>query len=292
MKTEGLNLSETEELVKRIQGRLKRVFKTAEFDDPNSRKMITGVMPGFEAYHEKCRQFRQRSKEKTPDFLWACYENPLLTKEQEYHLFRRYNYHKFLAQNWLELNQLVKASAELRKSDEIRKMISASNVRLGMPSVKRYKHFRHYEDLIAESFFIIHRAVDYFDYSRNLKFSTYATWAVVNTMGNKAKELFDHDAHHSGEIENVSKGLVAGKTESEENYKVEQFGEITQVLLSCVNPRERKILELRFFNDRTLQSIADDMGVSKERIRQIETVALKKIAAKVQELGLKEESIW
>lgn len=44
-----------------------------------------------------------------------------------------------------------------------------------------------------------------------------------------------------------------------------------------LNPRERRVLEGRFVDQRKLQAIADDFGVSRERIRQLESTALNKL---------------
>ncbi|MFA5156082.1 MAG: sigma-70 family RNA polymerase sigma factor [Candidatus Omnitrophota bacterium] len=52
-------------------------------------------------------------------------------------------------------------------------------------------------------------------------------------------------------------------------------------LLEIMNERERRVLDMRYGLDdgkqRTLAEVADEMGVSRERIRQIEEVALKKL---------------
>jgi RNA polymerase sigma-32 factor len=55
--------------------------------------------------------------------------------------------------------------------------------------------------------------------------------------------------------------------------------ERTQAALSILNPRERNIITQRILADppATLQDIADDYGVSRERIRQIEQNALQKL---------------
>jgi RNA polymerase sigma-32 factor len=46
-----------------------------------------------------------------------------------------------------------------------------------------------------------------------------------------------------------------------------------------LNDRERRIVEERILNDEpsTLQSLADDYGISRERVRQLEKNALDKI---------------
>jgi len=55
--------------------------------------------------------------------------------------------------------------------------------------------------------------------------------------------------------------------------------ERTQAALSILNPRERSIITQRILADppATLQDIADEYGVSRERIRQIEQSALQKL---------------
>ena len=47
--------------------------------------------------------------------------------------------------------------------------------------------------------------------------------------------------------------------------------------MSTLTPRERAVLHMRFFQDMNLQQVANYMGVVRERVRQIEAKALRKM---------------
>jgi RNA polymerase primary sigma factor len=70
-----------------------------------------------------------------------------------------------------------------------------------------------------------------------------------------------------------------------------ELAEVTRNLLSTLQPREEKILRLRFGIDgqpaETLEKIGKTFKVSKERIRQIEKKALRKLRSPVRQASLK-----
>ena len=51
---------------------------------------------------------------------------------------------------------------------------------------------------------------------------------------------------------------------------------ITQVL-STLTPREERVIRERFFNNKTLEEIGQTFSVTRDRIRQIEAKALRKM---------------
>jgi RNA polymerase primary sigma factor len=73
---------------------------------------------------------------------------------------------------------------------------------------------------------------------------------------------------------------TAGQAAHRAVEKQELSASLTAALQS-LDPRERKILQLRFglelSDERTLTEVAAEMGVSRERIRQIEQAALAKL---------------
>lgn len=60
-----------------------------------------------------------------------------------------------------------------------------------------------------------------------------------------------------------------------------------QRALAMLNPRERQIVQDRFYNEnqRTLQELANDYGISRERVRQIEKAALEKLRKELSPPG-------
>src|SRR5439155_21857935 len=67
----------------------------ASFDDPAQEAQIMGPMPDAEAF-EAARRAMRVPKDAPPE-LASLYETPLLSREQEAHLFRKMNYLKHKA---------------------------------------------------------------------------------------------------------------------------------------------------------------------------------------------------
>ncbi|MBE0415737.1 MAG: RNA polymerase sigma factor RpoD [Dehalococcoidia bacterium] len=85
----------------------------------------------------------------------------------------------------------------------------------------------------------------------------------------------EEDSHLGDFIEDHS-ALAPPEVASHQLLK-EQFDEV----LSTLNPRERRVLQLRFGledgRSRTLEEVGKEFGVTRERIRQIEAKALRKL---------------
>lgn len=60
-----------------------------------------------------------------------------------------------------------------------------------------------------------------------------------------------------------------------ENYTEKNLKEVMNKVLITLTPRRERIIRLRFFSDLTLEEIAAQYGVNRERIRQIEARALR-----------------
>ena len=240
-----------------------------------------------------------------PRYLASLYETPLLTREQEYYLFRKYNYLKFRAGRLRE--KLDVASARSTDMDDIERyydeavkvknLIVQSNLRLVVSIAKR--HVNASEDffqLVSDGNMSLIRAVEKFDYGRGNKFSTYASWAIMKNFARTIPDEFKQRDRFRPTSEEM---FLATADERSDRYSMETAQQIRQkqvdLILRRLDEREQRIIISRFGLDysqepQTLKEVGAELGVTKERIRQIEARALNKlrIAAKEEKIDLPE----
>lgn len=258
-----------------------------EFDRQDADEVILAPLP---AGSQAARKPRVPSG--LPSYLAALYEVPLLTREQEQHLFRRYNYLKYRAQQFR--GDLVPARATTTLMNRIEQLyeqavktknrIVQANLRLVVSIAKR--HVNAGEDffsLVSDGNISLMRAVDKFDYARGNKFSTYATWAVMRNFARTIPDEFKHRERFrtcQDEMFEAQQDQRANplQMESAQHLREQQIERI----LSRLDEREQRIIISRFGlnhsqEPKTLQEVGVQLGVTKERIRQIEARALDKL---------------
>ena len=227
-----------------------------------------------------------------PPELASLYSVPLLDKEQEQHLFRQMNYLKFRAnalRSALDPHSADQRSIQeierlLRLAMEIRDQIITANLRLVVSIVRAFTNdFNPFDDLLSDGNLTLMKAVEKFDYSRGFKFSTYATHAIQRDLYRARSRRQADLAQITQSVDDVADD--AGNFE-EQAAAWDEFSNRCQklaVLMQAeLDDRERRVLALRFGLDdtdtaRTLQDIGRQLGVSKERVRQLEARALKKL---------------
>ena len=236
-----------------------------------------------------------------PRYLASLYEVALLTREQEQYLFRKYNFLKYKANRLREQLDPSKArSADMDQIEElydqavaIKNRIVQSNLRLVVSIAKR--HVGANEDffqLVSDGNMSLIRAVEKFDYARGNKFSTYASWAIMKNFARTIPNEFKQRDRFRPTSEEVFLAKADQRTdryalESEQERREQQVNRI----LERLDEREQQIIISRFGLDyseepQTLKEVGAKMGVTKERIRQIEARALNKLRIAARDFNI------
>ncbi|QEF96567.1 RNA polymerase principal sigma factor HrdA [Stieleria maiorica] len=234
-----------------------------------------------------------------PSYLASLYDVPLLTREQEYHLFRKMNYLKHKASRLRETigTEAAGKSAVMNEIEalyeqavKVKNRIVQANLRLVVSIAKR--HLAGTDDffsLVSDGNMSLIRAVEKFDYSRGNKFSTYASWAIMKNFARTIPNEFKH----RDRFRTTTEELFLARQDDRVDPYVEESAQRTRKrelsrILNRLDEREQKIISARFGLERgseplTLKEVGEEMGVTKERVRQLEARALAKLRTAASE---------
>lgn len=222
-----------------------------------------------------------------PPLLKDLYRTPLLTAQQERMLFLKFNYHKqqFVVMRrrldpaFAGMRQINRMEQALASANDVKNSIVLANLRL-VVSVAR-KHVRpglSLMELLSEGNLTLMRAVEGFDLHKGFRFSTYATLALMKGFARGVPAMMQHRAAGMGEDQSLS-AIADPHQPAVENRSIAR--EQVQHLLGRLDDRERRVVEahwgLTSGTDATYEQVAQDMGLSRQRIRQIEQSAFDKL---------------
>jgi RNA polymerase primary sigma factor len=237
----------------------------------------------------------QSNSEQTPClslYLTEIGKVKLLTPEQE-----------------IELANRIKAGDEAAREHMIK-----ANLRLVVKIAREYEGIGlPLMDLIGEGNIGLMKAVERYDPTVGARLSTYAIWWMQQTLGREAtdEEIADklgiktsrvtqmrvasiRPASLDARIGDDDAGTLADVVEDENveapQHRLEEEGMKSRLreLVQSLTPREADIISSRFGLDgkgkKTLEEVGQQFGVTRERVRQIESKALTKLRTKLQRL--------
>ncbi|MEE2896319.1 MAG: sigma-70 family RNA polymerase sigma factor [Planctomycetota bacterium] len=225
----------------------------------------------------------------------------LLTAAQERVLFLKYNYARHRMRGiQIELDgrrpDLETAREILRwhaVADQYREQIAETNLALVLAMAKRVRIMDgEFADLVSEGNMALMRSVDKFDCGRGFKFSTYACRAILKAFSRHGMKSTRHRQRFPTDFDPAYE-----KSDFVEARRAEQVADSAdEVRFIMSNNRaelskvERTVILHRFGigDDRkqaplTLEQVGQLIGVTKERVRQIQNKALSKLRTVIEE---------
>jgi len=227
----------------------------------------------------------QRIPPDLPSYLRELFEIPLLTPEGEAALFRQLNYLKYKADTLrrgidpenVTAVELDAVDRLLRRAAEVKNTVISSNLRLVVRFAKRHLTIRQdLFELISEGNMALLRAVDLFDFTRGYKFSTYASWAIIRQLAGSTSKSRRHQTRFRTGQDELCEIIPAA---AEADHLGAEARELLTRVTDMLSQRQWFVLSRHYgLDDRrspqTLEQIGKKLGVSKERVRQIESQAL------------------
>ena len=227
----------------------------------------------------------------------------ILTGAEEKVLFHQFNYARYRV--W-KLQQDVWATpskkptpaqaSELlrwyRLSDIIRVQIAETNLALVLAMAKRTRMSEvDFADLVSEGNMALLRAVDKFDAGRGYKFSTYACRAILKAFSRQGMKLSKYRQRFPTDFDPKleKSNFLETKRATFEKDAAEEVKRIVQENRCDLTDVERTVIEHRFGLESgetekpmTLEQVGQIIGVTKERVRQIQNKAMEKIRVELE----------
>ena len=211
---------------------------------PSAIQVIIGEGPG----PLNCGPFDETTRYTN---LSRCNHHPLLNKEQEYFLFRKYNYWKFMQ------NETERVAT--------RNQLLTCNFRLVVSLCRDHRvKYVPFDDCLQECLLALVKCVDRFDYRRGFRFVTYAYHGLVFKLRSVARTQAVYNSRFVA-IDDLEVDFKDRRSESVDNVVGDRMrGEAIKAIVDELPPGRAEMLRQRFWEDRTLPDIGESRGVSRQ----------------------------
>jgi RNA polymerase primary sigma factor len=228
----------------------------------------------------------------------------LMSASEEKLMFLRYNFAKKRLgeiKERVEAKGLTKADAEAlvhwhHKMEHFREYLTRTNLALVLAMAKRTRLGDiDFAEIVSEGNMALLRAVDKFNVERGFKFSTYACRAILKAFSRTAQKHSRHRVRFPVEFEpeQEKSKWSEEKHDAVEGDLVDELKQIVERNLAQLSNIEQTVIKQRFNWDQrqetplTLEQVGRIIGVTKERVRQIQNKALIKIRRLIEDGVLK-----
>ena len=259
---------------------LKDKLNTTQFrkifeDNFENEEEIMAAMPDYKKYLKK------KIEGSSP-----VYAEPLLSREQEWHLFRQYNFLKYkfkeiVSKDIFNTEIVENLESLVKKFNDIRKRLIYTNTRLILHIFKKYSNVDT-DSFVSDGYYAMLLAVDAFDYRRGIKFCTYVYWVIVDVV---RKSKYQNDGSPITGMEEILNEKLCKINMEEEIHRNEKNNFVHEIL-EKVHPREKEIIMDLYGlkgHKLTLEQIGKKLNLSKERVRQINKNAIIGIKRRLNE---------
>lgn len=229
---------------------------------------------------------------------------PTLSHEQEKLAFLRYNYARHRVARILNKFSGRKLTAPAarrllawgRRALDARTTIVRLNLPLVLAMAKRTRLSSiDFNELVSEGNMALLRSVEKFDCGRGFKFSTYSCRAILKSFSRVAMRASRYRGQFPMEFDPALERSDYAETQRAlvEGDCVDELKEILIKNLAELSDVERTVIRERFAIGRptledapgpkTLEQVGHIIGVTKERVRQIQNKALRKIRGALED---------
>jgi RNA polymerase sigma factor (sigma-70 family) len=224
----------------------------------------------------------------------------LMSAAEERLMFQRFNYAKLRLsrlQRKIRQDGMTKELAEEfiewhRRFEHFREYLVRTNLALVLAMAKRTRLGDvDFAEIVSEGNMALIRAVDKFNVDRGFKFSTYACRAILKAFSRTAQKHSKQRTRFPVEFDpDMEKSdWVDKKRDVVEEDCIDELKQIVNRNLAELSDTEQTVLRRRFNWEQqeesplTLEEVGKIIGVTKERVRQIQNKALAKIRKLMEE---------